>query len=77
MQGRKREPEVRSAARCLGGVGLLARRVLQAPHLQLVSGRRRGEGGLAASVGLAVPIPRVRFAALFLLRVAGCGGRGA
>ena len=55
----------------------MARRVLQVVLLQLVPGRRRGDGGLAASVEQVVPIPHVNFAALVFLEGAGCGGRGA
>ena len=45
----------------------MARRVLQATLLQLQLGRRRGVGGLGASVRQVVPTPRVSLAALVFL----------
>ena len=77
MQARQWGRGARSAARCHRGASLLARRVLEAVLLQLAGRRRRGEGGLAASVRLVVPAPRFGLAALFFLRFAGFGGRGA
>ena len=63
-------------ARCRGGLGAVAWRVLQGALLLLfLVGRRRGAGGLAASVGQSVPGTRFGSATLFLFEVAGCWGR--